>query len=79
MIALVWRESVYKNDFRCNVCGKKLFDVKGGAVKCVKIKAVNGRKLGFCRRCNNPVFHIEPYHGDAKPGTLAGLWEGDDT
>ena len=77
MIAFIWRESVYKNNFRCNKCGKRLKKDNSIEPEDDVLTVMRGGYMwGLCPRCMNPVFRTEPYYGDAKPGTLAGRWEG---
>ena len=59
----ILRESVYKGDFRCNVCKKKLCENNGepiGDALLVGVGAINDPKYGaqdalFCADCKNFV------------------------
>ena len=66
-IATIWRESVYKNDFKCNVCGETLAHKNGIANDKVKVDMFN---YVFCRNCNNVVARIEQIEA---PENMHGL------
>lgn len=70
--AYIWRESVYKNQFKCNKCGAKLF--KADKMKLTK----NVRHIDewvFCSKCGNPVARIEVIDIDPNINGLQGLWD----
>ena len=68
----VWRESVYKNNFKCNVCGAKLFNSKTGrptdnlAVDAEDAENPNPTEpiYCYCGRCKNPVATWQPVDAD---------------
>ena len=56
----VWRKSVYDNNFKCNECGAKLFNLKTGqSTENLVVDAnadTEGEKhLCFCAKCHNVV------------------------
>lgn len=71
--ALVWRESVYKNNFRCSHCGAQLWDAANDQPTA---------NLGYdpdipnnlhCMKCKTCVATMKEYDG---VGTgMAGRWE----
>lgn len=75
MTAFVWRESVYKNDFRCSHCGAKLFDVE--AEQPTDFLGVDPEQPEncHCMKCKTLVAVLREYDGEAT-GPLMGLWKG---
>ena len=79
----IWRESVYKGDFRCNVCKKKLCNDDGEPIKgalLVDVGAINDPKYGtqdalFCMDCKNIVGKTFEADIDSDE-PLQGLWKG---
>lgn len=63
MDGIIWRESIYKNNFKCNQCGTKLFNPRMGRFTdafCVDAKAPEtGEIWGFCGKCLNVVARIQ--------------------
>lgn len=72
-IAVIWRESVYKSGM-CPNCGTRLLKPDNTPVN-VRTKGLLRNKL-HCENCGLFVAVLKPYTGDAKPGELAGRWEG---
>lgn len=56
--AFIWRESVYKNKFKCNICGNQVADPETGEP--TRLTLVSP-KFGMiqCPRCRNVVARIE--------------------
>lgn len=52
---LIWKESVYKNGFRCTKCGKPL--MVDGKLILNRVMIENGgfRKYVYCKHCFLPV------------------------
>lgn len=71
--AMIWRKSVYKNEFKCNRCALQLADSAG---KLLEGKTRLGTRFGkpfvFCRRCGNPVMRIEKVDVPEEMGGLQG-------
>ena len=76
---VVWRESVYKNEFRC-LCGAFLADVDGSHYE----DNVFAEKLGFrtylhCKECLKPVAYLEtadlPEDMEGKQGNINDYYE----
>lgn len=63
MDAIIWRESIYKNHFKCNKCGTKLFNARMGKPTdylCVDAEASEtGTVFAFCGKCLNVVAQIQ--------------------
>lgn len=63
MDAIIWRESIYKNNFKCNKCGTKLFNARTGQPTdnlCVDAEASEtGTIMAFCGKCLNVVAQIQ--------------------
>lgn len=75
--AIIWRESVYKNEFRCNVCKKKLANnLTGEPFDDVFMGTKDGVKFVICPDCKNPVAYCKPYYGELEAG-LHGEWKGE--
>lgn len=56
-MCFIWRESVYKNKFKCNICGTQIADEKGEPRPNV---LVNPRfEIIQCPLCRNVVAHIK--------------------
>lgn len=75
--AIIWKESVYKNGFKCSHCGTKLYDEKNN-----KVLDTTGVDLGnpdhlHCMKCKTLVAFTKPY--DIKDGMehLQGKWKGE--
>lgn len=88
----VWRESIYKNNFRCPKCGAKLFDKQPTDNLCLeagedgKVKIINGGELAgqplekhircYCK-CKEPVGIYKELNTDLKlPEGQYGQWGG---
>lgn len=72
---IVWRESVYKNNFKCNKCGLDL--MKDGELN-QTIRTDKGGKRLYCPRCGNGIAVItgEIEVPDETEGSiLGGKWE----
>ena len=61
--AIFWRESVYKNKFKCNKCGTKLADNDGKCLDGAKVLIgtfENSKSaIVICANCKNTVAHIQ--------------------
>lgn len=56
---IVWRESVYKNSFKCTMCGRKLADKNGQpTADLIYDKNSMDRQRAFCR-CGYPVADVQ--------------------
>ena len=55
----VWRKSIYDNNFKCNECGAKLFNVKTGPTNNLALdadaKTEEEKHLCYCAKCQNVV------------------------
>lgn len=57
---VVWRESVYKNKFKCNRCGHQVGDAETGAIKGdTLVDEKNGCPYIYCSKCKNPVAYFK--------------------
>lgn len=54
MLLIYWRESVYQNNFHCNICGSQLLDKDGNP--CYTVKNPDFLQ---CRQCRNVVAQLE--------------------
>ena len=59
-IATIWRESVYNNDFRCNICGTKIANEKG---EILRQRGDIFEGILQCPRCFNVVASFEEMTG----------------
>lgn len=77
MNAIIWRESVYKNNFRCCTCGTVLAE-NGQPTDNAGFNADTSQRqdILYCCKCKTPVAVLKYYKGDLPPGTMAGRWEG---
>ena len=67
--AIIWRESIYKNHFKCNKCGTKLWNEDTNTA--TDDLGTAGTKWMFCMNCRNNVAFIADYDGDR----TGGRWE----
>lgn len=84
-IGIVWRESVYKNHFKCNQCGVKLADKNGQPNDnfCVDADRNNvdeKDEWAYCGKCKNVVAKIkeiseEHISEEEKENVLQGSYE----
>ena len=72
--ALIWRKSIYDNEFRCTRCGAKLMKLGG---RLGRAQILPDGQTVICADCGYHVAHIEPYDGPLEPGKMGGKWEGD--
>ena len=76
--AIVWRESVYKNDFVCPVCGSKLFDTK---TKWLVEENCGFTPLDedliFCMKCRRLVGYVKHNVETESDDVMQGKWHGD--
>lgn len=73
--AYIWRESVYKNGFVCNECGKPVADAETGEPKGETLFDPN-EKLLICPNCGNVVAKIkDELMPDYMEAGLHGNWE----
>jgi len=70
--AVVWRESVYKNNFRCSHCGTPLLNPATKAHTDELMINPEGTAL-YCGKCGTLVAVLKPYDGDE----TGGQWKGD--
>ena len=79
MNAIIWRESIYKNRFKCDTCYEVLADENGQPTDNVGFDADTSHRQDvlYCCKCKQPVAFIKDYEGDLLPGTMAGEWKGD--
>lgn len=83
MNAIIWKESIYKNDFKCSHCGVQLTDGKGQPTDNVGFDAdLNNRQdILYCCNCKTAVAvikDIKDYSGELPKGTtLGGKWKGE--
>lgn len=71
---IVWRESVYKNDFKCNNCGLDL--MKDGEMNQNILSDRQGKYL-FCPRCKNMVAMVKgemEVPDETEGSILGGKW-----
>lgn len=64
--AIVWRESVYKNDFKCNKCGHVVANKKGWPADDT-LYDPDGQWL-FCPECHNCVGREKEVDDDGPSG-----------
>ena len=69
-IVLIWRESVYKNHFKCNQCGRRLADKDGTPFRNTMVSARIAHDFMKCAYCHNVVCKMET--GDY-PDSIYGL------
>lgn len=69
--AVIWRESVYKNDFRCNVCKEKL---SNNGVPSEEILSDEEGRVLYCPTCRNCVAYVKDIEIDL-PSGLYGNWK----
>lgn len=69
-IVLIWRESVYKNHFKCNQCGRKLADEDGTPIRKTMVSDRFAHGFMKCAYCHNVVCKMET--GDY-PDSIYGL------
>ena len=68
--ALIWRKSIYDNEFRCTKCGAKLMR-PGGRLGRAQILPEHNV---ICADCGYHVAVIRPYDGPLEPGETGGEW-----
>lgn len=72
----IWKESIYKNDFRCNKCKKKLAD-KGQPIEDALMIAedfpTKGHHTIFCADCKNTVAVMSVVDTDLKSGLYGDI------
>jgi len=57
--AIVWRQSVFVNDFKCNRCGALLWkDDDGTSDLLIENKPLSELPGLYCRRCGNLVARV---------------------
>ena len=56
--AFIWRESVYKNQFKCNICGNQLADPVTGEPKPLTLVSMRWGIIQ-CPRCRNVAAKIQ--------------------
>lgn len=72
--AIIWRKSVYENDFRCNVCKAALFNADTMTVKDEVIIDEEKQSM-FCPDCKNKVAHIQEIIVTRNIEGLQGNWD----
>ena len=72
--AIIWRESVYKNDFRCNVCKAALFNADTKTVK-DEVLIDETTNLMYCPDCKNLVARIQEITVTKDIKGLQGNWD----
>ena len=73
--AYIWRESVYKNEFKCNDCEEPLADPKDGYPLGTTLYDTE-EDLLICPNCGNVVARVEMIDmSDDEPTGLSGSWE----
>ena len=55
MTFIIWRKSVFDNNFKCNICGQKLIDDNGEP----NARTIINEDFIQCRCCRNVVAEIE--------------------
>lgn len=75
-IMIIWRESVYKEDFRCQKCKCKCADEFGTPVDNVLCATVNDTEYLFCPDCHDAIARVKPYNGNLEGG-LYGEYHGE--
>ena len=56
-VVTVWRESVYKNHFKCNICGRQIADENGNPIGRQRGNIFEG--ILQCPQCFNVVARYE--------------------
>ena len=73
--AFIWRESVYKNTFKCNECGEPLADANDGYPLGTTLFDTRENLL-ICPNCGNVVARVTTIdETEDAPVGLAGSWE----
>lgn len=62
--ALIWRKSIYDNEFRCTRCGAKLMKLGG---RLGRAQILPDGQTVICADCGYHVAHIEPMGREANP------------
>ena len=58
--AMIWRESVYKNGFRCTKCNTPMADMDGTVNEdTVLIEYTGFKTYAYCRKCYLPVAYVK--------------------
>lgn len=73
---IIWRKSIYENDFKCNSCGMDL--MKDGELNQTILSDREGKYL-FCPRCKNMIAMTKgemEVPDDSECMLLKGKWNG---
>lgn len=62
----IWRESVYMNDFKCNICGNKVAHKTGEPMSDTLVG--QDTQTLYCSKCMNPVAYYKRIKTKMKPG-----------
>ena len=73
--AIVWRESVYKGDFKSNRCGSTLTDNNNNPKGSVIVASDKGKDYLICPKCKNTVGRVEKVDVSNEQSVLLGNWE----
>ena len=67
--AIIWKKSVYMNNFICPICGNKLFDVTKNRLMEDNVGFVPPYVNDvLCIKCHNPVAVIREIDGNVETG-----------
>lgn len=73
--AVIWKESIYTNNFTCPICGSKLFDAAKNEFIEENTEFVPPDKDKVCcSKCGNPAAIITEAPSGFEPG-LYGKWD----
>lgn len=73
--AIIWKESVYKNNFVCPICGNKLFDVNKNELVEDNVGFIPHFENNIlCMKCHNFVAIIKEIDGNGEIG-LQGKYD----
>ena len=71
-IAIVWKKSIYDNNFSCS-CGAKLWDIDKNEE--TENLGVDEKTMTdcYCMKCKNLVAKVKEFSGEVN-GTMGGRW-----
>ena len=73
MMGFVWKESIYKNSFKCS-CGNQLADPDTGNPEGHVLVDEETRVI-YCDRCHQPVCCFGEMESDLPPGLHGNIYD----